>query len=340
MTPGVTAHARFKSLAGVLSLLIALPALAADKPPVASKTPAKAAASKPAAPDPWAGRQDLLVPPKLTPTTKVNVGAIVRFALPNGLRVLVVPRKSVPAIDVTLAVRVGDGANPLDKSGLAAFTAGMLRKGTAKRSSDQIAEAIDFVGGDLDTSTEEDATVIGCRARSKDLGLCLDLVSDVSQHPAFPEGEMSEIRDQLNADVEGSQDNPQALAARHAANLFFGDETPRGRPTSKRSIAAIDRAALVEFHKSWYAPNNAIMAISGDVDPRAIRAQVTRWFGAWKKQVVPKQPERPLPAPGKLSLRLVDKPDATQSTLVLVGPSNSGRTSNLAEAGHGRLMAR
>src|SRR6185436_8581807 len=81
------------------------------------------------------------------------------------------------------------------------------------------------------------------------------------------------------------------------------------------------RNALVEFHKSWYAPNNAIMAISGDVDAKTIKAVVTKWFGAWKKQTLPQVAERGLPkSSGKLSLRLVDKPDATQSTIVLAGP--------------------
>jgi zinc protease len=292
------------------------PAPAPTPPPATQKS----VTPPPVEVDPWAGRDDLYKAPAITPTTKVNLGTVQRFTLPNGLKVIVVPRRSVPAVNATLAIRAGDSANPADKSGLAQFTASMLRKGTQKRSSDQIAEAIDFVGGSLDASSDDDGTLVSCSSRSKDVQLCLDLVADLTQRPAFPEGELGEIRDQLISTVESSKDNPQSLAAEHAANLFFGDDDSRGRPMSRRSIGLIDRAALVDFHKSYYAPNNAVLAISGDVDPKTIKASLTKWFGAWKKHDVPKIVDKPLPDAGKLQVRLVDKPDATQSAIVLVGP--------------------
>lgn len=270
--------------------------------------------------DPWAGRADLLVPPKITPTTEVSLGAVERFTLPNGLQVIVVPRREVPAVSVSLAVRAGSTSDPIDRAGVAQFTASMLRKGTQKRSSDQIANAIDFVGGSLDAGADDDGTLVYCRARSKDLGLCLDLVADVTQRPTFPEAELGEIRDQLNASVEGAKDSPQQLAAQHAANLYFGDDDQRGRPMSKRSLSLIDRAALVAFHKAWYAPNNTVMAISGDVNPKALKALVSKYFGGWKKAEIAAQPARGLPAKPGLQVRLVDKPDATQSAIVIVGP--------------------
>ncbi|HZS35419.1 MAG TPA: insulinase family protein [Polyangia bacterium] len=291
----------------------------ADKPPVPMVAPSGA---KPplAERDPWADRTDLFVAPTVTPTTKVNLGAVERFTLPNGLQVIVVPRREVPVINLTLALRVGHSADPLDRSGLAQFTASMLRKGTDKRTSDQIAQAIDFVGGELEASSDDDGTFVACQARAKDLALCLDLLTDVVEHPKFPADEMGEIHDQLNAAVEGAKDSPQSLASEHASNLFFGDDDPRGRPMSKASLDKIDRKALVDFHKAWYAPNNGILAVSGDVDGKAIRGILTKAFGSWKKAALPKRVERGLPKGGELRVRLVDKPDATQSAMVIAGP--------------------
>jgi zinc protease len=270
--------------------------------------------------DPWEGRKDLFVAPTVAPSTKVDLGAVQRFTLPNGLLVIAVPRKQVPIIDVTLAVRSGSSADPLDKAGLAQFVAGMLRKGTEKRSADQISEEIDSVGGQLGAAAEDDGTLVSCTARSRDFGLCLDLVSDVTLRPTFPESEMGEIHDQLNANVEAVRDNPQALAAEHAANLYFGDQDPRGVPVSKKSLGSIDRPALQQFYKTWYAPNNAVMAVSGDFDAKTLKAQLTKWFGGWKKLDVPAKPERALPAASPLKVRLVDKPDSTQSQIVVLGP--------------------
>ena len=282
-------------------------------------TPAAAADKAPDV-DPWAAQTDLITAPAVSPSTKVDIGQVARGVLPNGLRTLVVARHAVPMVDVTLAIEAGRTADPVGQSGLAQFTASMLRKGTAARSADQIAEAIDFVGGDLDASSDEEGTFVSCHARARDLALCLDLVADVAERPTFPEAEMAEIRDQLQSQVEGAKDSPPSLASLHARNVYFGDADSRGRPVSEASLAKIDRAALVAFHKARYAPNASILAISGDVDEKTLKGQLARAFGGWKKHAVPKRAEPVLPDGKELRVRLVDKPDATQSAIVLVGP--------------------
>lgn len=283
--------------------------------PTAGVTPAPSSAN------PWASRTDLFVAPKPTVTANVQLGSIERFTMNNGLKVIAMPRRQIASVDVVVAIRAGRTADPLDKGGLAQFTASMLRKGTQKRSSDQIAQAIDSVGGEVQAQADVDATYVGCHARAKDLGLCLDLLSDMAQRAAFPEKEMDEIRRQLYAEVDHVKDNPRLLAEVHGVNLFFGDRDPRGRPMSRESIAAVDRLALVDFYRSRYAPNNAIVAVAGDFDGRALRTALTRYFGKWPTRLsVPDPPVLGLPSHPKPLTRLVDKPDATQSVLAILGP--------------------
>jgi zinc protease len=284
--------------------------------------------TKPAAPeaDFWAGKKDLFTPPAISPAVKVDLGPVQRFTLPNGLEVLVVARPQVPVVDLLLAVKAGGNDDPKDKVGLSEFVAGMLRKGTQKRTADQISEMVDFVGASFGASADNEYSSVSCHARSKDLALCLDVTADVVEHPTFPESEMKEVHDQLEASVEASKDSPQALASLHAQNLYFGDDDPRGLPTSKRTLAAIDRKALVDFHKTWYAPNHALLAVAGDVDPKSIKATLQKAFAGWKKHAVPKQPELKLPPSAPLKVRLVDKPDATQSAIMVVGPGIAHRS--------------
>src|SRR5207302_453909 len=116
-----------------LALLIALPCLAQKPPAPPLPSPVGPKPGTPVVPDPWKESKELYVLPGITPTTKVELGAVQRFVLPNGIQVIAVPRPSVPAVAVTLVVKVGNLAAPLDKAGLAQFTAGMLRKGTQKR---------------------------------------------------------------------------------------------------------------------------------------------------------------------------------------------------------------
>ena len=274
--------------------------------------------------DPWANKSDLYVPPNLTPTTKVNLGAVSRAMLPSGMLLITVPRRQIPSVEVTMAIRVPETAEAIDKTGVAAFTAAMLRKGTARRSADQISDAIDFVGGSLGAQAAGGGVYISCHARARELQLCLDLIGDVAMNANFPESEMAEARDELLSTVNGVKDNPMALAGWHAANVFYGDDDPRGRPMSKRSIEAIDRKALIEFRDKWFAPNNSLLAVSGDVDDKAVRAMINKSFAGWKKRTVPPvtdPPARPMATPVKaLPVRLVDKPDATQSVLMVLGP--------------------
>jgi zinc protease len=321
----------------VLAAVVGVASVAAAQAPAKSPPPVNTPATLPphgrtAAPksatkdeaDPWAGRTDLFVPPTIKPTTKVNLGPVTRTTLPNGMLLLVVPRHEIPSVEVTLAVKTPDTAEPLDETGVGQFTAAMLRKGTKTRTADQLSDAIDFVGGSIGAQSASGGVYVSCHARARDAALCMDLVSDISMHPTFPEAEMGEVRDGLLATVNQVKDNPNELARWHAANAFYGDDDPRGRPMSKRSIQAIDRKALVAFHDKWFAPNNAILAISGDVSAKTVRALIRKTFAAWKKQAVPPvtdPPARPMAEPAHaLPVRLVDKPDATQSAVLVIGP--------------------
>ncbi|HWE29197.1 MAG TPA: insulinase family protein, partial [Polyangia bacterium] len=237
-------------------LLFATPAFAGPQPqplvggtqtpPTSQKTIVpQAAPPKTIEPDPWANRSDLFVPPSFQPTTKVTLGAVSRSTTANGMQLVVVPRKQLPAVEVTLAVRVPETAEPLDRAGVAEFMAEMLRKGAGKRTADQLSDAIDFVGGDIGAADAHGAIYIACHARARDVGLCFELVGEMAMHPTFPETEMGEIRDRLLSQINETRDNPEALSRVHAENVFYGDEDPRGRPMSRRSLAAIDRKSIV-----------------------------------------------------------------------------------------------
>src|SRR5262249_48846458 len=155
---------------------------------------------------------------------------------PNGMLLITVPRHQVPSVEVTLAVKIPDTAEPVDKTGLAQYVASMLRKGTQKRTADQISDQIDFVGGSLGAQAAGGGIYVSGHARTRDLALCMELVADLAMNATFPDSEMGETRDELLASVHGVKDNPQSLATWHAANVFYGDDDPRGRPMSKRSI--------------------------------------------------------------------------------------------------------
>ncbi|RMH45068.1 MAG: hypothetical protein D6689_00830 [Deltaproteobacteria bacterium] len=267
--------------------------------------------------DPWAGRTDLIEAPEPQPPQEVKLPPIRRFTLKNGLQVIVIERHDLPVVGMQLAVRAGEQDDMRDKRGLAQFAAAMLTKGTRKRSAEQIAEAVDFVGARLNAGASLEATTLSCSALTKHVDTCFDLLPDVAANPTFPAKEMDQVRDQLITAVRQRRDDAQQLAAAHFDNELWGDDHVRGWPITVNTIKAIERADLVSWHKTWFKPNNAVLVVAGDVDAGKLERRLAAAFRRWRKgKVAPHKLWAPRPIEG-IRVRLVDKPDQTQSQIVV-----------------------
>ncbi len=263
--------------------------------------------------DPWAGRTDLITTPATKKPAALDLPPIERFTLKNGLQVLVVKSDRLPVVSMQLAIKSGRADEPKGKLGVSSFVAGMLTKGTKKRDALAIAKAIDFVGGQLNANASFEATLVSCSTMAKDVGTCLSLVPDVLTQPSFPKDEMAKVREGLLAEVRQRLDDAGQLAGAHFQNLLWGEGHVRGWVTSDASIAAITRDDLVAWHKAWYSPSNALLAVSGDVDVPKLKKDLEKAFGVWKKKAVPKRVAYADPKLDKVKVRLVDKPKQSQT---------------------------
>ncbi len=284
-------------------------------PPVVKKDPPPP--DKPE-PDPWIGRTDLIQAPPLSKPAPVVLPKIERFTLPNGLKVLVVQRHDLPVVSLHLAVRVGEADETREKRSLADFEAAMLTKGTKHHTADQLAETIDFIGGSLGASADYENTHVTCESLSKDLGTCLTLLPEIVVEPVFAKDTMKEISDQLVTAVRQTRDQAGALAAQHFENALWTDDHVRGWPITEDSIAAITDKDLQKWHDDWFKPDNAILAVAGDVDAKQLKADLTKAFAGWKKKgVAPAHKTYKDPKIAGKKVLLVDKPDQTQSQIIV-----------------------
>ncbi|MDB4980808.1 MAG: peptidase domain protein [Myxococcales bacterium] len=289
-----------------------------------SKSPKPKAVDEPAY---WQNRKDLIVAPAPPQAAPLALPSVVRWTLKNGLEVVVVPRKDLPVVSVGFAIKAGSYDEDKAQSlGVADFTAAMLRRGTTAgagkdrkkaRSADDISSAIDFVGGVLDAQASLESSTGICSVLSRDLGLCVDLISDVLLRPAFPDKEMGDIRDQMLASLAARYDNPHQLSGEHFDNLLFGEKNPRGWVLTPEDVQKITRDRLVAFWKTYYRPNNAILAVAGDVDPARLRPLLEKAFGGWQKAEVPARPAYKMVALKATRVLIVDKPDLTQASILL-----------------------
>jgi|GEM_PF-273815 zinc protease len=279
--------------------------------------------------DPWAGRKDLIQPPKLKPVKALKLPAIKRAKLANGLDVLLLAERDLPLVSMQLLLPVGSIDEPARKIGLSPFVSSMLRQGVKGQTADEMSMEVDAAGVSLSAGSGYELSRISCGGRSQYLDLCLQKVSALVTSPTFPAGEMQEVQDDLKGSVKQLRDKPSSLAQAHLSNMLYGDDRPAGRPLTLESIANIKREDLVAFHRVFYRPNGALLVISGDFDTEAVAAKLEASFKDWQKGQRPPRNIKALAPRKGLSVLLVDKPSLSQSFFALGHEGIHRKASNL-----------
>ena len=254
-------------------------------------------------------------PPDALAERSVKFPAYQVKTLANGLQVVAVAHHEQPVVSLRLIVRAGAAQDPDDKPGVAELAASLLDQGSATKSAEQVANAIDSIGGALGTGAGSDLSFINAIVMKDSLGFGLDLVSDLAQHPAFANEEIERQRQQALSGMRVSYDDPEFLANVVFDRIVYGRH-PYGRPQAgtPATLAAITRDDLVAFHRKWFGANNAILAIVGDVAAEEAFAGAERAFGSWARTTaeIPKSVDPPSPA---RRVVVVDKPGAVQTEI-------------------------
>lgn len=234
--------------------------------------------------------------------------------LSNGLEILLIEDHRLPIVIMGVTIRSGDATDPPDKAGLNSTMMAMLEKGTERKTALEIAEAIDFVGGQLQASSDDDSASVAVKVLEKDFAVGLDLLQDVVMRPTFPAEQLQIVQQAQLAGVKQRFQSPQALGAYHIKTLVYGENHPYSFATSERSIASITVDDLKAHHAAHMRPNNAYLVVAGDINSDEVYRKVKLAFGPWEKKATPKLTLPTIPAP-KRQVRIVDKPDLTQSTI-------------------------
>ncbi len=249
----------------------------------------------------------------------------VRFTLPNGLTVLFLEQHALPMLEAHALVKVGSAQDPPDKAGLANLVVSLLDEGTTTRTSAQLAEQIEFVGGSLRARGAEDYTTATARVLKKDVDLGFALLSDILQNPVFPKHEFERVRSDIIGQLISEKDDPGTVAMRAFNQVVFAGHPYRWPVAgTEDTIPLITHADVQAFHAQHYLPNQTILSIVGDLTQEEATAYVNKYFGSWKQGTPPPtKPGRTAALP-KATVKLINK-ELTQSSIVLghVGVSRS-----------------
>lgn len=263
--------------------------------------------------------------PESGPARDIHLPKIVRSTTSFGLEVNTVPMPGLPVVQLKLVIKDGSAADPAELPGTAQFVAQMLKEGTFKKTSAKIAETVDFLGARLGIHNDEEQTVINMTALSDQLKDALGLVAELAMQPSFSDEELKKLKKRELDRLSLMSQSPSFLARREFYKALYGAHPYAQVDTTKDVVKRIKKSDLLRFHKRSFAPNNAYLVVTGDVQPEAVMAAAEKAFRGWQSRKLEQAPYPAPPARSTTEIVLVDRPESVQS-VIYVGNLALART--------------
>jgi zinc protease len=243
-----------------------------------------------------------------------------RFELPNGMVIFLQEDHELPMIDGTARIRGGERSVPAAKVGLTDVYGEVWRTGgTKSQTGDQLDDFLEQRAAKVETGGGGESTTIGWSCLKEDFDDVFRVFEDVLKNPAFRAEKIEIAKKGMYDGISRRNDDASQIAGREAAKLVYGPNSTYARVTEYRTVTAVTRQDLVEWHGKYGHPNNIILGVVGDFDSAKMEARLREAFGSWPKGPKANDGEPAQPEPAKPGYYLVEKNDVNQSQIQLVG---------------------
>lgn len=262
--------------------------------------------------------------PEPGPAPKASFPEYFEAQLDNGLKVFVVSNDAQPVVTFRLLIKSGSEYDG-EKSGVAEFTTDLLTDGTTSRTSLAFAKEADYLGLNVGASAADDQMSVSGSGLKKHMDKLLTLMTDALFNPTFPAEELDKLKKQTLSGLKSVKKNPDAVMGRLQISVGYNVH-PYSNFQTEDEVNAITAVDLVNFHKAYFIPNNASLAVVGDVTPEEIMPLVKKYFGIWEKGT---KPTNNFPAPKSLTGRtvhLVDLGKTQTQTAIAVNTTSINRS--------------
>ncbi len=251
---------------------------------------------------------------------KVKLPRPIETVLPNGINLMILEDHRAPLVTVQFDVNgAGPMFEPAGQPGLAGAAARLLTEGTKTRTSRQIAEQIDSLGASLSASAGfgSGSAVVFASGLSDTFEKWFALTADVLLHPSFPADELAQYQTRAKSALLQQRSQPGFLANQTMSRTLYGAFPAAVVSATPESLDSLTPAMLTAWHSEHYAPQNTILAISGDVHADTLIPKLRQWLSEWQKsKLSAKLPAGPGPA-SKEKIFLIDRPSSVQTTLLM-----------------------
>ncbi|MBS0382464.1 MAG: insulinase family protein [Proteobacteria bacterium] len=226
-----------------------------------------------------------------TALAQSNEANVTRATLDNGLRVVIVRDTLAPVVTTEMNYLVGSDEVPAGFPGTAHAVEHMMFRGSPGLSKDQLLAIASDMGGSFNADTTHGVTQYYFTVPAQDLNVALHVAAIRMRGTDMTQADWSKERGAIEQEVSADNSNPgykfeEQLFAHMFAGTPYAHDALGTRPSFDKTTAA----DLKKFHDTWYAPNNAILVIAGDVDPATTLAQVKTLFGEIPKKTLPARP--------------------------------------------------
>ncbi len=241
--------------------------------------------------------------------------------LSNGLHLIVLEDHRLPEISFQLIIPGAGGFfDPAEQPGLASFTASLMREGTPTRTSNQISAQLDLMAATLNMNAGNTSTeaALNGSSFSDQASTLFDLAADLLLHPAFAEDEVVRFKQRTRTNLAQQRANPNFLAAEMFSRAVYGSHPASRVAPTVASLERTTRQQLVEFHRTHYVPDRAVLAIAGDISLAQARVLAESRLAAWTKSASPVTGSIAEPAPVVgAKVYLVARPSSVQTNLIV-----------------------
>ena len=213
----------------------------------------------------------------------ISAKEITRTVLPNGIVLMVRENHATPSISLRGTIKAGSMYDTDDKAGVADFTADAMERGTSHRTYQEINLAMDRLGATFGLGAGDESSGFYGRCLTEDFDALLDIASDMLLSPTFPRSEVEKERGEILTGLREARNDTQWVAENefHHALYPAGHPFHRAAEGTEETVAAITRADLRHFHKTYYRPDATIMAVVGDITPQEAAAKIGSSFSSW-----------------------------------------------------------
>ncbi len=249
-----------------------------------------------------------------------------RIQLPNGMVIFLQEDHELPTVDGTARIRGGERSVPADKTGLTDIYGEVWRTGgTKSKTGDQLDDYLEQRAARVETNGGVDSTIVSWSCLKEDFDDVFRVFVDLLENPEFRSDKIEIAQKGMYDGISRRNDESEQIAGREAAKLVYGANNPYARVAEYRTVAAITRQDLVEWHGKYVHPNNIILGVVGDFDSAKMEARLREAFASWPRGQAAGDSEIKL-EPARPGYYQVEKTDVNQSQIQMVAAGITRRS--------------